>query len=301
MFKRLGTFAILAVCLFALAMVGCGGDDDPPPPPLPPPLPPPPEGMVLIPAGTFQMGGDAADALPVHTVHLDAFYMDTYEVTNAQFKAFLEANPQWRKDLVNGRFRADAHARFRGQHYLEDWNGADYPAGKANHPVASVSWYAAMAYAQWAGKRLPTEAEWEYAARGGLAGERYPWGDTITHDDANYGEHVDDTTSVGRYPPNGYGLYDMAGNAWEWCLDAYDVDFYAASYDSRNPIAGVREIQWILGNFTSIPRNSSRVLRGGSWDSGAKFVRVTARDRYTPSFTCPVAYYGFRCVTDVAP
>ena len=131
---------------------------------------PTPEGMVLIPAGQFQMGSDNAaaddDEQPVHTVYLDAFYMDVYEVTNAQFKTFVDANPPWQKDRID--------ARFHDADYLRDWDGNDYPSGKADHPVTFVSWYAAMAYAQWAGKRLPTEAEWEYAARGGLAGQTYP-------------------------------------------------------------------------------------------------------------------------------
>ena len=216
--------------------------------------------MVLIPAGSFEMGSADADAdddeRPVHTVHLDAFYMDVYEVTNAQFKAFVDANPQWQKDNIDDRFHWGL--------YLDHWNGTDYPAGKADHPVVYVSWYAAMAYAEWAGKRLPTEAEWEYAASGGLAGKKYPWGDTITAADANYDENVGDTTPVGQYPANGYGLYDMAGNVQEQCLDALDWDFYAESDNSRNPLAGGETVQWLRENFTSIPGHSYRVSRGGS-------------------------------------
>ena len=147
--------------LFALAIGGTQAEplDDPPPPP---------EGMVLIPAGTFQMGSEDGDndEQPVHIVHLDAFYMDKYEVTNAQFKAFLDANLDWQKGNIDG--------KFHDRDYLYDWSGTDYPSGKADHPVVWVSWYAAMAYAEWAGKRLPTEAEWEYAARGGLEGQKDP-------------------------------------------------------------------------------------------------------------------------------
>ena len=254
-----------------------------------------PEGMVLIPAGSFLMGSEDEDAdddeQPVHTVHLDAFYMDTHEVTNAQFKAFVDANPQWQKDNIE--------ARFHNGYYLAHWSGTDYPAGKAEHPVTSVTWYAAMAYAEWAGKRLPTEAEWEYAARGGLAGKKYPWGDTISAADANYGRHVGDTTPVGQYPANGYGLYDMAGNVWEWCLDAYDWDFYAVSDDSRNPIAGEMSIQELRENFASIPTDPTRVLRGGSWYPGAQGLRVANRYSLLPELTDVIN--GFRCARAVTP
>ena len=260
-----------------------------------PPKPERPEGMVLIPAGSFQMGGadDEAsfDERPVHTVHLDAFYMDVYEVTNAQFKAFVDANPQWQKDNIEDRFSEGS--------YLRDWSGNDYPVGKTDHPVRYVSWYAAMAYAEWAGKRLPTEAEWEYAARGGLAGQKYPWGNTITDADANYGSNVSDTTSVGAYPANGYGLHDMAGNVREWCLDAYDWGFYAVSENSRNPIAGGKSIQWLRENFTSIPTDLTRVLRGSSWFDGALFVRVAYRVGSPPA--PPNLSHGFRCVRPVTP
>ena len=272
----------------------------------------PPVGMVLIPAGTFEMGSADADAdadeQPVHTVHLDAFYMDEYEVTNAQFKAFVNANPAWQKDNIEDRFHWGT--------YLLHWNGNDYPAGKADHPVVFVSWYAAMAYAEWAGKRLPTEAEWEYAARGGFAWKKYPWGDTITPADAKYDLDYDihrelsklpvlyeptaitgNATRVGAYADNGYGLYDMAGNVWEWCLDAYDADFYAASDNSRNPIAGGITIHELRENFTSIPTDPGRVLRGGSWRDRATFLRVANRGRDTPTNTN--GFYGFRCVRDV--
>ena len=259
-----------------------------------PPKPAVPEGMVLIPAGSFLMGSEDEEAWaneqPVHTVHLDAFLMDKYEVTNAQFKAFVDANPEWQKDNIED--------RFHDGYYLWHWSGTNYPFGRADHPVVYVSWYAAMAYAEWAGKRLPTEAEWEYAARGGLAGKKYPWGDTITDADANYALNVEsDMTPVGAYAANGYGLYDMAGNVYEWCLDAYDEDFYAASDDSRNPIAGGMTVQELRENFTSIPSGSRRVLRGGSSGSVAQFVRVADRDRLTPTTTDSRS--GFRCVRAV--
>ena len=255
-----------------------------------------PEGMALIPAGTFQMGSEDPEAQdwekPVHTVHLDAFFMDTHQVTNAQYKRFVNANPEWGKDNID--------ARFHDGYYLWDWTGTDYPAGKADHPVVGVTWYAAMAYAEWAGKRLPTEAEWEYAARGGLARQKYPWGDTITPADANYDESgIGDTTPVGAYPPNGYGLYDTAGNVYEWCLDAWDADFYAVSDNSRNPIAGGMTVQELRENFTTIPTDPARVLRGGSWNDVAQYLRVAFRNGNTPSFTNDD--YGFRCARAVTP
>ena len=262
----------------------------------------PPEGMVLIPAGSFEMGSEDpeadADERPVHTVHLDAFYMDAHEVTNAEYKAFVDANPEWGKDNIEDRFHHDFHGNY---YYLGLWNGTDYPAGKGDHPVDSVSWYAAMAYAEWAGKRLPTEAEWEYAARGGLAGKKYPWGDTISSGDANYGGIVSGggTTPVGEYAANGYGLYDMAGNVYEWCLDAHDPGFYAASHNSQNPIAGAATIKEILDTFTSIPTNPSRVLRGGSWFYGARNLRVA--NRYGEAPTGTLDGRGFRCVRDITP
>ena len=306
MFKHLPTIATIAICLLTLTISSCdqteqmiapiitenGGGETM--------LPPtgettPPEGMALIPAGTFQMGSDDpvshADGQPVHTVHLDAFFMDTHEVTNAQFKRFVDANPQWQKDNIE--------ARFHGGNYLLHWTGTDYPAGRGDHPVTHVSWYAAMAYAEWAGKRLPTEAEWEYAARGGLAGKTYPWGDTITPADANYHNNVGDTTPVGQYPANGYGLYDMAGNVWEWCLDAWDEDFYAVSDNSRNPIAGEMSIQELRENFTTIPTDSERVWRGGSWNPYTQNVRVAIRSGGTPTYSSDQR--GFRCAQDMTP
>ena len=252
----------------------------------------PPEGMVLIPAGEFQIGsGDFNNELPVRTVYVDAFYMDATEVTNAQYKAFLLENPCWQKGRIDSRFAT--------AHYLKHWSGNNYPSGKGNHPVRYVSWYAAMAYAAWAGKRLPTEAEWERAARGSLVGKKYPNGNTITVRDANYmgakyGENVEDTTAVGRYPANGYGLYDMAGNVYEWCLDEYKRRFYFTlpwKDVARNPLSGANSVKWILDNFTKI--KSPRVLRGGSWRFSGVSVRVANRYVKLPTFTRNT---GFRCV-----
>ena len=284
MLKRLGIFALLAVCFFAIVIVigGCeeGGGGVEVEVEVPPVTVP--EGMVLIPAGTFEMGSnDAAaadDEQPVHTVHLTAFYMDKHEVTNAQFKTFIDENPEWGKDRI-------ADWRHKG-HYLDSWDGTDYPFGTADHPVVEVSWFAAVEYARWAEKQLPTEAQWEYAARGGLAGKKYPWGDAEpTSADANYGANVGHRTPVGEYPANGYGLYDMAGNVSEWCFDAYDAETYAESDDSLNPIA------------TGI--DTGRVLRGGSWASSAWSVRVARRSRASSVFT--LGSLGFRCSRPVTP
>ena len=258
---------------------------------------PPPVGMVLIPAGEFQIGSRYADnELPVRTVYVDAFYMDATEVTNAQYKAFLLENSCWQKGRIDSRFAT--------AHYLKHWSGNNYPSGKGNHPVRYVSWYAAMAYAAWAGKRLPTEAEWERAARGSLVGKKYPNGNTITVRDANYmgakyGENVEDTTAVGRYPANGYGLYDMAGNVYEWCLDEYKRRFYFTlpwKGVARNPLSGANSVKWILDNFTKI--KLPRVLRGGSWHFSGVSVRVANRYVKLPTFTRNTGFRGVRSVTD---
>ena len=261
-------------------------------------IPLPPKGMVTIPAGEFEMGSNDAEAgnneQPVRTVYVDAFYMDETEVTNTQYKEFLLENPRWRKDRIE--------KEFHNGKYLNDWNGNDYPRGKANHPVTWVSWYAAMAYAEWANKRLPTEAEWEYAARGDLKGKKYPNGNTITPGDANYGRNVADTTPVGKHPKNGYKLFDMAGNVWEWCMDEYDKDFYFTfprDGVARNPLSGANSVAWLMDNFTNL--RSTRVLRGGSWANGSGHMRVAGRLPVPPTNAGSFNSTGFRCVKDVSP
>lgn len=247
--------------------------------------------MMLIPAGQFLMGSNNGDAdeKPVHTVHFDAFYIDIYEVTNAEYKKFVDANPQWEKNHLP---RA-----YHDGNYLKHWNNNNYPSGEGNYPVVYVNWYAAMAYAEWAGKRLPTEAEWEKAARGRLIGKKYPWGDSIDTSKANYRGNTGKATPVGTYPRSDHGLYDMAGNVREWCLDEYNSGFYADSPPS-NPISGAASMAEIVDNFTNVLIDD-RVLRGGSWNSDIWNVRNANRSRLSATDTR--SDVGFRCVKTVTP
>ncbi|MFH1006688.1 MAG: SUMF1/EgtB/PvdO family nonheme iron enzyme [Candidatus Latescibacterota bacterium] len=239
-----------------------------------------------IPAGFFQMGdafneGDG-DERPVHTVYVDAFYMDVYEVTNAQYCVFLN-------DQGNQTEGGDPWLDIGSSYCLITQSGDQFvpESGYEDHPVSEVTWYGARAYAEWTGGRLPTEAEWEYAARGGLEGKRYPWGDTMGHDDANYygtggRDQWNRTSPTGSFSPNGYGLYDMAGNVWEWCNDWYDGGYYSNSPGS---------------NPTGANTGTYRVLRGGSWFVNALHLRCAYRSSFyysDPLFS--VLSIGFRCV-----
>ncbi len=260
-----------------------------------------PEGMVLIPEGEFQMGSDAPEAAdnekPEHTVYVDAFYIDIHEVTVGEYTRFVEET---------------------GSNPLPLWASERSPTD--NHPVVAVSWHDAMAYAKWVNKRLPTEAEWEKAARGGLSGEKYPWGNTDPDGtQCNYAdkhtvdlvwnfdgeeqritwadEDVDDgylyNAPIGSFLPNPYGLYDMAGNVWEWCLDEYVEDFYADS-PRENPIAGM-DIVDTIDRSSSI--TSVRVIRGGSHASAASAIRSSQRHGNFPRREYNDV--GFRCVKPV--
>ena len=235
---------------------------------------PPPLGMALIPAGSFEMGDhldNVERALPVHTVELDAFYMDVNEVTVGQFKQFIQLS---------------------GYNYEGNWLDVDKHSPTADHPMIYVTWYDAMAYSKWAGKRLPTEAEWEKAVRSKLKGQRYVWGDDLklANHHANFNgkqgkDKWDQTTApVGSLFVNGYGLYDMVGNVGEWCADLYEEDYYLDS-PYKNPKGPDSSVKGV------------RVLRGGSWLNCAYYLRVAYR-----SFNFPLmrnSYYGFRCVADV--
>ena len=233
--------------------------------------------MALIPAGEFQMGSNDNEAhddeKPVHTVYVDAFYIDKYEVTVGEYKEFIQATG----------------------YPAPDWHEIAEDSPTDRHPIVHVSWYDAMAYAQWAGKRLPTEAEWEKAARGGLVGQKYTWGNTVDASKGNYNRNAGGTTVVGSYPPNSYGVYDMAGNAWEWCLDAYNSDFYANS-PLKNPISG-GTVKSIVSNVAVV--KTDRVLRGIAWTDTAKPVLVATRVGRNPAKTRRL--YGFRCVKPVTP
>ena len=230
--------------------------------------------MTPILAGEFKMGSSDRDAhpdeRPVHIVYLDAFYIDIHEVTNAQYKKFVDANPGW------GKVRS--FSSYHDNRYLKHWHGNNYPRGKENHPVVYVSWYAAMAYAEWVGKRLPTEAEWEKAARGGLAGQKFlVW------------------TPMGIAAPNPYGIYGMADRMWEWCLDEYDRYFYENS-PRENPIARGGSIQPIDGFINPKGR---RVWRGGSRYDEYGYARVARRSKMRP--TDAYSQLSFRCVMPIIP
>ncbi|MBN2172276.1 MAG: formylglycine-generating enzyme family protein [Candidatus Krumholzibacteriota bacterium] len=224
----------------------------------------PADDMVLIPAGAFVMGDDDGDdASPAHRVRLNAFWMDRCEVTCAEYGAFCDAT---------------GHSLPVFWGVVEFRCGPDFP----EHPVVGVSSGDAMAYAEWVGKRLPTEAEWEYAARGGLAGMPYDRGASVDSTTANtWRAGYGGTLPVGSFPPNGYGLHDMTGNVWEWVADWYDPDYYQHSPgdDPPGPDAG-----------------RFRVIRGGGWHSGPYCCRVHQRNAL-PAYWLDFAG-GFRCVRD---
>jgi sulfatase modifying factor 1 len=292
--------------------------------------------MALIPAGSFDMGdtfneGESSE-LPVHSVYVSAFYMDKYEVSNEKIRQVM----QWAYD--NGKVTATVSTVQNSEGDQQELLYLDSPwcqisfsnvtfsvdNGKANYPCVEITWDGAMAYckyknemegkqqtmnlADWSidwsksGYRLPTEAEWEKAARGGAAGHRFPWldADTITHSRANYfsssdyaydvsptrGYHPDYNTGtfpytnpVGSFAPNGYGLYDMAGNVWEWCWDWYGFRYY-----SNSPGSDPRGLAFGTG----------RVLRGGDCYDLAITLRCANRNAHSPDISR--TSYGFRCV-----
>ena len=251
--------------------------------------------MVHVPAGNFTMGSTySSDEQPVHIVYLDAFYIDKYEVTNAEFEAFINAGGYNTQAFWS---TAGWSARQSGGWTAPQyWQSGSYHSGPGwpGFPVVGVSWYEAEAYANFAGKRLPTEAEWEKAARG--TDERtYPWGNSIDGSRANYnssGDPYDGSTPVGFYDgrlypnppfqttnsPGPYGAYDQAGNVLEWVNDWYSATYYSVSPASNppGPVSG-----------------SSRVLRGGSWAHDATSLRCADRTTYDP--TRRDTYIGFRC------
>lgn len=288
-----------------------------------------PEDMVRIPGGTFQMGDSFNEGLgaerPVHRVTLSSFYISKYETTNIRYCEFLNAAlAEGLITVINGIvYKADpthpycstsTSSPYSQISFLSDTFTVHTKGGRdmSNDPMVSVTWYGAAAYCNWLsaregfepfydlstwesdfsknGYRLPTEAQWEYAARGGLTSKRFPWGDKITHSQANYwsnsfygydtsstrGYHptwndgIEPYTSpVGSFPPTGYGLYDMTGNVREWCND-WSADSYYSSSQQLNPTGPITEKHF-------------RILRGGAWGRGgtADVCRVAYRlDRW---------------------
>jgi len=223
----------------------------------------PPSNMALIPSGEFLMGkneSNLTDWKPEHKVYIDAFYMDKFEVTNQQYYEFCTKTNYPLPEL---------------------WGMAQFKCGLEfpDHPVVGVSFSDAVRYAAWAGKRLPTEAEWEYAARGGLIGNNYPWGNHVDSTMVNYGKRYKSTLKVGSFKPNGYGLFDIVGNVWEWTTDNYSDDYYSIS-PYQNP--------------QGPPTGRFKVIRGGSWHSGGMCVQTYYRNGLSPSWIDFAI--GFRCV-----
>jgi len=211
--------------------------------------------MVYLQGGDFLMGDDSGKTSerPVHTVTLSPFYIDACEVTVRQYAVFLEET---------------------GRETPAFWHPE---LDRPDDPVVGVSWYDAAAYAAWAGKRLPTEAEWEFAARGGKPGTTFPWGDDPDRKHANFSSPG--IAPVKRFEPNGYGIYDMAGNVWEWCSDWYDETYYQVSPggNPKGPVTG-----------------AFKILRGGAWYSNEEQVRTANRYYALPDSSS--FHNGFRCV-----
>lgn len=234
--------------------------------------------MVVIQGGSFLRGSaqGGRDEIPRHAVHIDPFALDIHPVTNEQFVRFLETMGG-EKDVHNNDIIRLKEARIKrnaGKLHIE--------SGYAKHPVVGVTWYGAVAYAKWVGKRLPTEAEWELAACGGVPEALYPTGESIEKMQANF--FSSDTTPVMSYPSNGYGLFDMAGNVYEWCLDWYGYHYYEVSFqEPRNPKGPLQGVY--------------RVLRGGCWKSLKDDMRCAHRHRNNPGTVNST--YGFRCAAEV--
>lgn len=235
----------------------------------------PPDGMVLVPAGEFSMGRTFVtsddetgmrplvlrDDRPAHLVRLDAFWMDATEVTQAAYEEFVLA--------------ADRPAPYH-------WGDGKMPVAAADLPVYNVDWNDAASYCAWKGKRLPTEAEWERAARGGLDGKRYPWGDEKPdRERARYSTQAG-PGPVAEYPPNAFGLHDMAGGVTEWCHDWFERTYYSNS-PPENP-QGPREGMY-------------KIVRGGAWSDGPNRITVFFRNWVRPNQRTP--NLGFRCARDV--
>lgn len=300
-----------------------------------------PAGSFMMGAGDKE---GRSDEYPQHKVTVDSFLIDATEVTNAEFTKFIyatgytttaEKKPDWnelKRQLAPGTPKPDESLLIPASlvftppghpvplNDVSQWwewrQGASWKhpqgpesdiVGKDNYPVVQISWYDAMAYCKWAKKRLPTEAEWEWAARGGLINKKYPWGDETIEtgrvkantwqgnfpDNNTKVDHYYLSSPVKTYAPNHYGLYDMAGNVWEWCSDWYREDYYdqlkkLESHDPAGPTAGFDPMQ---------PLIPKKVMRGGSFlcnPSYCKGYRVTARMKTSPD--TGLEHTGFRCV-----
>lgn len=242
-----------------------------------------PEDMILIPRGRFTMGDDEGsdDQKPEHVVEISPFFMDKYEVTNEQFAKFLNGNGSEFDE--NGNLLIDLAdndvqiAFFQGEFRSV--------TGLENFPVIEVTWHGANAYAKSVGKRLPTEAEWEYAARS-RENRIYPWGEEISWEYANYNKHIGTTVEVIEYPAgkSRFGVLNMAGNVSEWIADLYDQNFYANS-PKKDPI-------------NENAQATDRVIRGGSWYNAPDRLKCT--DRYHLPADKSQFNLGFRCVLPIS-
>lgn len=311
-----------------------------------------PPGMVYIPGGVFLMGTNDPShwpaERPTHPVRVNAFFMDAYEVTNADFANFIEATgyvttaettptleeimgqvppgtpPPPPETLVPGALvfnppeRTIESESADGQWWKwtpgASWRHPEGPdsniAGRETHPVVMVSWFDAQAYAKWAGKRLPTEAEWECAARGGLSQKEFVWGNefqpggklmaNVWQGEFPHNNLAEDgfarTAPVGSFDPNGYGLYDMGGNVWEWCNDWYQADIYSARSSERvtdNPKGPAKPYN------PNTPALHERIIRGGSFlchYSYCSSYRPSARQGNAPD--TGMSHTGFRLAKD---
>ena len=233
---------------------------DPPPEETKPAVPTPPDGMVYVPGGDFLMGSDEGEALsrPAHFVSVRPFFIDRTEVTNEQYRTFVEAT---------------------GYDPPPTWKDGAMPAGEEAIPVTGITWYDAAAYAAWAGKRLPTESEWEFAARG-AEGRKYPWGNDWDASQANVENRSKGLKPVGEGVASPSGIHDMAGNAWEWTAS-----------DAR-PYPGGKEFPW--------SRLKLKIIRGGNWKSNSESAAATFRGYYGASGEKDYSSTSFRCVKDIA-
>ncbi len=283
--------------------------------------------MVRVPGGAFTMGSNdgAPDEQPIHDVRVNEFWMDRTEVTNAEFGKFVKetgylttaelAQPQPGSWCFQPGADASAEKRETWSAFVAgaNWRRPRGPAssieGKDRFPVVHVSHDDALAYCKWARKRLPTEAEWEFAARGGVILTRYPWGNDATPESvlryANFRrgdfsancEGAPAPAPAGKFPANAFGLHDLAGNAAEWCSDWYQHDFYAQLRPDPDRAAHRNPRGPEISTDPAEPRVWKRVVRGGSWLSVLGQCRVSARGREAPSFSAE--WIGFRCVKDV--